>query len=101
MSKSYFGLSATNETFYAALADAVRAVCALDAAGSTIKDIDVRGGKAVLQIDRPPRFVHGAAAVTMRIGREIHRRMAAPWCGTQIEWLERECPLAPGAEIAS
>ncbi len=82
-------LSAGNYAFHAALTAATGALWMLDDAGVTVLDIDVRGGRPVLQVDRPPAFVTGVATVTRRRGETCVRKLAAPYRGVQIEWDER------------
>lgn len=93
-------LSRANGVMYQALTCAISAVYLLDDAGCTVRDIDIRAGKPVLQLDRPPEFVRGAPTMTRRAGDHIERRMAAPWHGTQIEWTEHEYSLS-GLELVS
>ena len=81
-----------NKALYDALLKAIGAIFELNDAGSTALDIDVRGGRPVLRIDRPPTFVRGVATVTQRIGGARERRMVASFHGAQIEWMERELP---------
>lgn len=90
--KTHTTLSPGNRVAYAALTAAISAIYHLDDAGCTATDIDLRGGKPILQIDRPPAFVHGVATVTQRVGRARERRMVANYHGAQIEWTERELP---------
>lgn len=94
-------LSRANGTMYQALTCAISAIYLLDDAGCTVRDIDIRAGKPVLQVDRPPEFVRGAPTMTMRVNDHIERRMAAPWHGGQIEWTEREYSLTGGLELVS
>lgn len=83
-------LTPGNRAYNRALCLAISAIHALDAAGSTVIDIDIRGGTPVLRIDQPPAFVRGVASVSCPSGRfrQILRR--APYYGAQIEWIERE-----------
>lgn len=85
-----------NKALYDALMRAVSAIFHLNDAGSTAIDIDIRGGKPVLQVDRPPVFVRGVATVTQRVCGTRQRRMVASFHGAQIEWLERETPTPLG-----
>lgn len=94
-------LSANNGTMYQALTCALSALYLLDDAGCTVRDLDVRGGRPVLQVDRPPEFVRGAPTMTRRAGDHIERRMAAPWHGAQIEWTERVYSLTGDLERVS
>lgn len=83
-------LNPGNAAFHDALNAAATAVAHLDTAGATVRDIDIRGGRPVLRVDRPPAFVRGVATVTCRQGSVRSRLMAAPWLGCQIEWDERD-----------
>ncbi|HET8898426.1 MAG TPA: hypothetical protein VFN09_06635 [Rhodanobacteraceae bacterium] len=85
-------LAAGNRATCDALLAAISAVYHLDDAGCTVLDVELRGGKPVLRIDRPPAFVRGVATVTHRVGRARERRMVAAYHGAQIEWAERELP---------
>lgn len=94
-------LSRANGVVYQALTCAISAIYLLDDAGCIVRDIDIRAGKPVLQINRPPEFVRGAPTMTMRVNDHIERRMAAPWHGAQIEWTEREYQLTESLELVS
>lgn len=85
-------LKAGNLAFYQALTAAITATFHLDDSGCCVLDIDIRGGKPVLRIDRPPAFVRGVPTV-VRLRHGIReRRVCANWHGAQIEWLERDRP---------
>ena len=77
----------------AALNDALKTAMAvifrLDESGSTVTDIDVRGGTPVLRIDRPPPLVTGSIMVTRSNGAYRERVLAARYHGAQLEWTER------------
>lgn len=88
---------AGNKHLKAALLIAISAIYHLDDAGSVALDVDVRGGKPVLQVDRPPQFVQGVASMTVVTGGYRQRRMATTFHGAQIEWHEREA-IAPRAQ---
>lgn len=78
-----------NRALYTALSLALSAVFELDDAGTTVTDIDIRGGTPVLRIDQPPLFVKGALTVRHVAGRYRETVYAAPFRGCQLEWIER------------
>lgn len=82
-------LSGGNSALKDALSTAIGALFLLDEAGSTIIDIDVRGGTPVLRIDHPPCWVRGVATVRRTVGNHTERLFAAPFHGAQLEWSER------------
>jgi hypothetical protein len=88
-----------NKAIYDCLTRAIGALYHLDDAGVTALDIELRSSRAVITVDKPPAFVRGVATVTMRQGRNIDRRMAAPFHGTQLEWMEREQLPPPSYEV--
>lgn len=83
-------LRAGNRVFYGAMTCAISVLFHLNDAGCAATDIDVRGGKPIFQVDRPPAFIAGVATVRRCDGTRIERRMVAPFFGGQIEWVERE-----------
>lgn len=82
-------LKAGNMILRSALGMALDAIYQLDDAGTTVKDIDIRGGMPVLRIDQPPQFVQGVITVRHASGRYTERLYAAPFRGCQLEWTER------------
>jgi hypothetical protein len=88
-----------NKAVYDCLTRAISAIYHLDDAGATALNIELRGAKPIITVDQAPAFVQGVATVTMRHGRNIDRRMAAPYHGAQIEWMERELLPPPSCEV--
>jgi hypothetical protein len=83
-------LNAANAAARRAADNAREAIQALADAGSTVIDFTWRGGRAVIRIDRAPPSVRGVLTVRCRTPRSVERVFAAPFRGTQIEWIEHE-----------
>lgn len=91
-------LSAGNAAIKEALSVALGAIFLLDDAGSSVVDIDIRGGTPVLRIDRPPAWVRGVTVVRRPIGPlRVERLLAAPFHGAQLEWTEQYGAGLPAA----
>ena len=91
-------LSPGNSAFAEAIKSALGAIFLLDQANVTVRDIDVRSGKPVLRIDRPPAFVQGTACVRRSHPALIETIYVAPFRGCQLEWVER-APRAPSVAM--
>ncbi len=60
--------------------------------GSQVLGSYSNGRKIVLIIDKPPVFVSGVMRRRSPNGIGTDRVMAAPYKGSQIEWIERDGP---------
>lgn len=83
-------LSPGNAALQRALNTALGVLFRLEAAGTTVTDIDIRGGTPVLRIDRAPHFVRGVTRMVRPLGAIRETVHAAPYHGAQLEWIERK-----------
>jgi len=87
-------MTTTNNAVRKALNLATGAVFKLEDAGSTVIDITIRGDRAVILVDKPPKELQSALQIQRHRGGLTERVMVAQLSGCQIEWLETAQPSA-------
>jgi hypothetical protein len=81
-------MSTTNEAVRKALNYALGALFQLESAGSTVIDIQVRGDRATVLVDKPPKHFVGALHIRRMHSGLVERVMVASHFGCVVEWTE-------------
>lgn len=79
-------LNMGNQVVNAALLSAIGALYLLNDMGVCVINVSIRGGRAVLRLDRPPPDVEGGVSVSRPHGILREEIRVAPFAGCQLEW---------------